>query len=264
METQITPAKFKQILTYSTILPIVLITVFAGILLWQIYGLLSAMDWVEHSNMLIGKINEIQGLLIDRETGVRGYLITGKPEFLEPYNRAGLVLPDKLKELKELVSDNPKQVEKVNSIETIYKEWNSVADQFINLKNTNEIEVNKTVAQGEGKRRMDLIRDQVKEFLDAEYNLWKVRNSSAQNHTKQVIIFCISLTILISGVLAYFIRKGLINISTSYTTSINALDSFAKEVVEQSNQVKEALVEMRNAKEKADRRILELEEQLGK
>ena len=45
-------------------------------------------EWVEHTHEAISSSREILTLLIDMETGERGFLITGKEEFLEPYYRA--------------------------------------------------------------------------------------------------------------------------------------------------------------------------------
>lgn len=75
-------------LTLAVLPPLVLTAILAGLFLWQISRLLSPSQWVEHTDEVIERANRAQRLLLDMETGVRGYLLTGRQEFLEPYNRA--------------------------------------------------------------------------------------------------------------------------------------------------------------------------------
>jgi len=45
--------------------------------------------------------------LLDQETGVRGYFITGDEGFLEPYHRGSDNFTAAAQKLKDLTSDNP-------------------------------------------------------------------------------------------------------------------------------------------------------------
>lgn len=43
--------------------------------------------WVEHTHEVIQTAMEIEAKAVDMETGMRGYLLAGKPEFLNPYEK---------------------------------------------------------------------------------------------------------------------------------------------------------------------------------
>ena len=43
--------------------------------------------WVDHTNRVLGKAAAIVGSAVDMETGMRGYLLAGKEDFLAPYRR---------------------------------------------------------------------------------------------------------------------------------------------------------------------------------
>lgn len=47
--------------------------------------------------------------LVDAETGMRGYGLTRRPEFLQPYNAAIVEIPESLNDLEQLVQDNAQQ-----------------------------------------------------------------------------------------------------------------------------------------------------------
>ncbi len=51
----------------------------------------------------------VQKLVLDLETGVRGYVITGRRSFLAPYEAARKELPSHLRRLEELAADEPSQ-----------------------------------------------------------------------------------------------------------------------------------------------------------
>src|SRR4051794_19983740 len=69
--------------------------------------------WVAHTQEVRGEIGGVLRALADAETGYRGFALTGKDEFLEPYNAAVATLPDHLARLKTLTGDNPGQQERV-------------------------------------------------------------------------------------------------------------------------------------------------------
>ena len=84
---------------------------------------------VEHDAPVIANAQLLSKLVVDMETGERGFVITGKDEFLEPYNK-GIIEFEKVLEIeKELVSDNPSQVTALKNIEDLVHERQEKAAQ---------------------------------------------------------------------------------------------------------------------------------------
>src|SRR4051794_7959610 len=59
----------------------------------------------DHVETQLAALGRVEGLLIDAETGQRGYVITGKEEFLAPYRDATRLLPAAFDELGRLYAD---------------------------------------------------------------------------------------------------------------------------------------------------------------
>jgi len=55
----------------------------------------------------VSDLEELSLLIVDAETGMRGYVLTGRSEFLTPYNRAVRELPSKQAQLRSLVAQEP-------------------------------------------------------------------------------------------------------------------------------------------------------------
>jgi len=62
-----------------------------------------------HSQQVIAKANQLQTLVIDLETGVRGFAITHQRSYLRPWTRAVRLYPGATRDLLTLSADNPTQ-----------------------------------------------------------------------------------------------------------------------------------------------------------
>lgn len=76
-----------------------------------------------YTEEVISKGNELMVELLNMETGERGFLLTGKPQFLEPYEKALKTFNKRLDTGLELVFDNPTQVKNLKKIEILAEKW---------------------------------------------------------------------------------------------------------------------------------------------
>ena len=78
---------------------------------------------VEHDTPIIANARHLSKLVVDMETGQRGFLITGKDEFLQPYHEGMTDFEKILAKEKDLVRDNPAQGKVLEQIENLVDEW---------------------------------------------------------------------------------------------------------------------------------------------
>ena len=83
--------------------------------------------WVEHTQEVIDRGNNLGKLLNDMEAGERGFLIAGKDEYLELYNSGLQAFEDEITGLQELVNDNPAQVARLKVIDDLGRQWLKLA-----------------------------------------------------------------------------------------------------------------------------------------
>src|SRR5438309_3167064 len=74
---------------------------------------------VGHTHLALEKLDSILVDLINQETGQRGYVLTGNPSFLEPYDLGRVHLQEGLTDLRRLTSDNPKQQRVLDALEPV-------------------------------------------------------------------------------------------------------------------------------------------------
>ena len=117
----------KQKIVFGSSLALVLVTILSFVSFRSIESMVNDADWVKHTHQVIANASSIEKLVVDLETGERGFLIAGKEEFLEPYESGKKNLSTLLEETIRLVSDNPAQVGRLKEIELSIALWQEKA-----------------------------------------------------------------------------------------------------------------------------------------
>ncbi|MBO6894858.1 MAG: CHASE3 domain-containing protein [Roseibium sp.] len=165
-------------------IPILLLATLSATVYWSVSRIVETNRWVQHTHTVLADASGIVGSALDMETGMRGYLLAGKEGFLEPYKQGEEKTYSAIGELKQTVSDNPGQVERLQQIEAILKEWQAdVTEPTIQLrrdigdaKTMNDMA--KLVAEARGKKYFDAFRTQLATFSEREVKLLKERRQA--------------------------------------------------------------------------------------
>ncbi|MCH9844589.1 MAG: CHASE3 domain-containing protein [Alphaproteobacteria bacterium] len=90
---------------------------------------------VSHTYKVLSISDEIVTNAVNMETGMRGYLLSGSEDFLEPYERGRENSYRLIRELQEIVSDNSPQVQRLQQAHDRLVAWNSlVAAPYIEIR----------------------------------------------------------------------------------------------------------------------------------
>ena len=76
----------------------------------------NALDDVLRQSAQVDHIDQLQMLLVDAETGVRGYLLSGDAIYLEPYERAIGGLDDAVDKLRADFADKPADQDRLDQL----------------------------------------------------------------------------------------------------------------------------------------------------
>jgi len=166
---------------------------------------------VDHTQQVIKRSNALLQGLVDAETGMRGYGATAKKVFLQPYRKAIPSINNDLRELRELIIDNPQQLARVDSLQ------NAVTDQLEILKinvETRDTKGLEFMVQNNmfvnGKQNMDAVRKIIGAIIDTESNLLAIRKANSKAASTNAIIFIVagSAVFLIIIVLLFYYIQG--------------------------------------------------------
>ncbi|WP_109476536.1 response regulator [Paraburkholderia sp. C35] len=206
---------FRRIIRRNIALPLALGVITMALFVALIAYLVNTMSWVEHSERVIGNANEMLRLAVDRESALRGFLITGDENFLAPYQLGQPRFETEINTLMQLVSDNPSQVEQLKRIRGVQQRWDQFAQEMIDLRRRN-LDYTEQVKSGRGKIEFDETRRLFGQFLAVEEALRQQRSGDARNVTSILVGVFLIVSLSVSGFIAYRGRRDLLNLSESY------------------------------------------------
>ena len=224
---------FRKLLSRNIGLPLGVGLLGAVAFVAVINYLLSAMQWVEHTDRVIGNANETVKLSIDMETGMRGFLITGDERFLDPYEVAKPKIFSSLQSLRGMVEDNPQQVDRIDRLVALQQAWNDFGKEMITQRR-NGGEYRQAVGNGRGKRITDEIRKEFDDLVGTEQQLRMARNEKVSSVTVTAISAFVLLIVGLSALLAYLGRRDLLALSSSYDDNLKAQQRSAERLEHQA------------------------------
>lgn len=193
-------------------LPVVLLVVLSAISFVSVRSITESSDWVEHTQEAISSSEHILVSAVNMETGLRGFLLAGKDEFLEPFEAGSTEAFKSINDLKIKVSDNPKQVERLGKIEDLLSRWKSeIAEPEIRLRRevTNSLgmqEIVEIVQEARGKALFDQMRSHIAAFQNEELRLMEIRKAD-NIRTVEWSNWAIACFVLVGVLLAWFFGR---------------------------------------------------------
>ncbi len=216
------------------------------------------MQWVKstsdntlHTQNVINLSNELLMDIINKQDGVRGYIISGNERFLQPYYNSISLENEHFAELKELTKDNAQQVSRLDTLKRFINEKNNLLintiDSISQQKFTNE---EKTAAIEKGKIISDKIRATTKRIIELEYEFLQQRKQKNEESEKYASIIFIMLTLgIVFILLIYFYiinlqaKKNKLALEDTFIQDLKILKlKAAKEVAEETSRISELAV----------------------
>jgi PAS domain S-box-containing protein len=154
-------------------------------------------DQVQRNHEVKEELSAVLRLVVDAETGQRGYLITDDPVYLEPYQEATSQIDARLARLDSLTKTSARQQKKMSELRRIEKEELAVLQQTIQLdKEGHDLEAGQLVLSGVGRQRMDELRNLVAEMEKEEDRLLAVRATLANRGQWAIVLACLAIAAL--------------------------------------------------------------------
>jgi signal transduction histidine kinase len=182
-----------------------------GVLVYAVSTVDDATKRERHARAVTATTLELEKLVLDLETGLRGFVITGSPAFLTPWTKARAALPAKLAAFRRAAS-TPVQKHRAAALANLIDDYvNDYAIPVVKLARLTPAAIRTDVVKSEGTLRIDMIRDRFASFLAAENTLASARTSSAQRRSDEAIALAIAgliaSAILITGFGLYLARS---------------------------------------------------------
>jgi methyl-accepting chemotaxis protein len=152
------------------------------------FGLIQkTIGWVTHTYKVLASAEKVLANAVDMETGMRGFLLAGEEEFLDPYKAGKSDFFKNIAALQQTVSDNPPQVARLKEAEKLISDWNSEVTEPA-IKQRRDVRsgigslsgIADMVGEKKGKKFFDAFRKKMAEFSALEAKLLVTRQADAK------------------------------------------------------------------------------------
>jgi signal transduction histidine kinase len=172
----------------SGLLALLLVSAFA-ILLLAIRDLHQSTQERRETREALVAADELEKLVIDLETGLRGFVITGAEQFLEPWRLARVAVPREAAELEGLVAGDRQQLRRARQIgdaaDAYVEEYGLPLLAAVRRGDPAARSITRTET---GKRRVDAIRAEFDGFTGAARDSLRLRENSADTAARRATI----------------------------------------------------------------------------
>ncbi|MEP6626577.1 MAG: response regulator [Ginsengibacter sp.] len=171
----------------------------------SIKNLIEGTQMVRNSNRIIDNINSLLSVAKDAETGQRGFLLTGNPTFLDPYNDAKGKSNALFEELhKQIINEDSQKKQLIQLKLDVVNRMSILEKNLVKKKNGQPISAEDLLS---GKKYMDDLRETVGSMRNDETRQLESRLAEVNklaNLTPPLIILAALLAI---GITLFFYRK---------------------------------------------------------
>ena len=155
--------------------------------------------WVDHTKDVLADLEGVQASITEGETGQRGFLITGDEGFLEPYHRASAALPERLRRIEAMTTDDSARSAKARRLRELVMERLAQLDLAVRLTEAGRGEEARAyVRAGTGRATMEQVRALILSMRSEERELLRVRNERSGSTARSLIT-----TLAIGGALLF-------------------------------------------------------------
>jgi PAS domain S-box-containing protein len=232
---------FNRILLQVFFLPVVALLLLAAALYVDIHNSNSTVGLIQQSDERITQTVLLENLILDEETGLRGYQATGDARFLQPYLDAQADLESQLEDLENVPGATASQRDHLRHLREAHDLWhNGFAEPVISIiragGQTNDVDQNL-----HGKQLMDSIRTDL-DLVTREAQEGRARRIKGWRMQVRAMLEGIFALALVIGVgIGLFTRSRLHAVSDAYKSSQELLERRAEEIFESEQELRTTL-----------------------
>jgi PAS domain S-box-containing protein len=231
--------EFRRILRQAVYVPILLLLLLAVIFIAQLRRFSNAVNDLHRADLITNSIIDLQKLILDQETGMRGYELTGDPAMLAPYTAGMQPIQQSLTDLRTLLADDSVQEQRLSTLSQRYQSWLSRARRIVA---SHKAPINRPKVDEENKVLMDNVRSAVHQMLLTQE---KQREEQFLDETPYVtkgdLLTTLLAALIIGLIVAIFTRQRLRTVSRSYDATLAEVEQHSREAQESRQRFKTTL-----------------------
>jgi PAS domain S-box-containing protein len=234
-------SQFNSILRQVFLLPVIALLILAGALYLQIEGANATVKRIQESDARITQATRVSKLLVDEESGLRGFETTSDARFLQPYLSADALLPQQFQRLADVAGTDQEQKSYITDLRDKQQVWRDgfavplIATVRAGGK-TSDVNLNL-----HGKELMDEIHQDLGKVIHTAEEHRAARIAQWHSQVRRMLVALLVLALGIGILIGLFTRNRLHAVSAAYRTSLEVLGGRAEQIFQSEQQLRTTL-----------------------
>jgi PAS domain S-box-containing protein len=201
------------------------------VLAWQFQRTLREQRRIDHTDRVTALLNELERLVVDQETGLRGYQLTHDPTTLEPYQNAEGALHGTLDRLLYLVRDDPDQLMRLRQIRDSHELWMGFAGKALDNLRAGKL-FGDTALDLNGGQLMATLRTRIGAMTQIEVKRRDEEVESTNSQVRTLMAVLLLSSIGTGIVLGIYTQRNMRKVSGAFGASLEEAHQRADELIE--------------------------------
>jgi PAS domain S-box-containing protein len=222
---------YNRLLIRLLALPVAALAILAIILGYGLQRVQESAKAVDRADLTILHANRLVKLMVDEETGLRGFLLVRNPIFLQPLHEADQEIEPEFNTLFSMIH-TPDQVALLQRLQATHRQWEQEAYQDIHSAHLDS----PTLEQHMLKRKQDMddLRAQMDEFIGITAGHRANHSAEDTQVNRYARIALITLVTLVAALLVWDTRRIFRKLTATYNDQIREIklrneESYARE-----------------------------------
>jgi PAS domain S-box-containing protein len=222
-------------------LPVVALLVVAGALYLQIRDSNVTVNLIQDSDARISQATLVSKLIVDEESGLRGYETTGDPQFLQPFTEAEAHVQEEIQTLSDLSTTNATLKRDITDLHDEHQTWHDafalpVIAQVKGGGKTSDVDLNL-----HGKVLMDAVRHDLNDIIQEAEASKARRIARWHQQVHSMLLYLLFLALGMGILIGLFTRNRLHAVSDAYRATLEVLGRRAEELFQSEQQLRTTL-----------------------
>jgi PAS domain S-box-containing protein len=233
--------QFNSVLRQVFLLPVVALLVVAGALYLQIQNANATVNLIQDGDARISQAMLVSKLIVDEESGLRGYETTGDARFLQPFTEAESHVQNEIQNLDAMAGGEADLKHDLTDLHVSHQTWHDgfalpIIAQVRGGGKTEDVDLNL-----HGKVLMDAVRRDLNDIIHKaeDTRTRRIAQWHQQVHTMLLVLLFLALGMGI--LIGLFTRNRLHTVSVAYRTSLEILGHRAEELFQSEQRLRTTL-----------------------
>ncbi len=245
------PAEFRRLLSRAFLVPVLLLSGLALALGIGVTLLVKQARRTERSDRVLVEIARVRELLVDRETGLRGYLLSGDRSFLAPLERADAQLGPTLHQLRTLLEDEGDHAARLDIVAGMSRDWSDYASRERGMFESGEDYI-RYFRAGAGRQRLSSMLEVLGALSESEQGRRAERARTAAWTGRLLLWTSLGCLALLALALGDTSRRQLLGLARKHEAALSTMGERERQIRDLNASLEQRVAERTRALEEAN------------